>query len=333
MAKLTIPSEEYQVGGHAACPGCGAALAMRYLLKGLGPQAVVVIPACCWAVIPGAMPGTCLRVSTVFSSFESTAAMASGLKAGLRQTGRGDVPVVGFAGDGGTADIGIQALSGAAERNEDFLYVCYDNEAYMNTGIQRSGSTPAFSLTTTTPRGLEKHTPKKDLPMILDAHHIPYIATLNPSFPEDFVAKATKAARFKGTRYLHVLADCPTGWKHDPSQMVEVGRLATLSHYWPLFEIDQGRLRITWSPSNPIPVEKYLRSQGRFKNVTPEEIAQIQQTVDERWHALQERASRDQKSPERIEVPSETPASPVPHSVHPVSETVIVHPSEPFPSR
>lgn len=330
MAKLTIPSEELMVGGHVACPGCGAALAMRLLLKGLGPKAVMVIPACCWAVIPGAMPGTCLKVSTVFSSFESTAAMASGIKAGLRRTGRGDVPVVGFAGDGGTADIGIQALSGAAERNEDFLYVCYDNEAYMNTGIQRSGSTPEYSWTTTTPRGLEKRTSKKDMPMILDAHRIPYVATANPSFPEDFVAKAKKAASLKGTRYLHILADCPTGWKHDPSQMVEVGRLATMSHLFPLYEIEEGRLRITWAPSNPVPVEKYLRAQGRFKDLTAEQIEEIQAEVKARWDGLKAREAREKKAVEKEAAPPEVSAAPTPHPAAPVSETVYVKPSPPL---
>ena len=291
MAKLTIPSEELLTGGHVACQGCGAALAMRLLLKGLGSDTVLVIPACCWAVIPGPMPGSCLNVSTVFSAFEATAAMASGVKAGLRRTGRGNTTVVAFAGDGGTADIGIQALSGAAERDEDILYVCYDNEAYMNTGIQRSGLTPPAAWTTTTPKGLEKRTGKKDMPEIMAAHGISYVATANPSFPEDLVAKAKKAREMKGTRYLHILADCPTGWKHDPAKMVDVGRLATTSLIWPLYEIENGVFRITWAPASPHPVEKYLRSQGRFRQMSPADIEEIQRRVDARWKTLKARES------------------------------------------
>jgi pyruvate/2-oxoacid:ferredoxin oxidoreductase beta subunit len=230
------------------------------------------------------MPNTCLRVPTVLSAFEAAAAVASGLKAGLRRKGEGDVVVAAFAGDGGTADIGIQALSGAAERSEDIIYVCYDNEAYMNTGIQRSGATPEGAWTTTTPKGLEKKTPKKDMPSIMVAHRIPYVATLNPAFAEDFVAKVKKAVSIKsGTRYLHILADCPTGWKHDPSQMVEVGRLATMSRAWPLYEVENGKYRITWEPGRPVPVADYVKLQGRFSNYTPADIESIQKSVDERW--------------------------------------------------
>lgn len=286
MAKLTIPEPELMEGGHVACQGCGAALAMRLFLKGTGPNTALVIPACCWAVIAGPMPTTCLRVPTVFSAFEATAAMASGLKAGLRRKGKGETLVAGFAGDGGTADIGIQALSGAAERNEDMIYVCYDNEAYMNTGIQRSGATPPGTWTTTTPPGLAKTTPKKDMPGIMVAHQIPYVATLNPSFPEDFVAKVKKAASIPGTRYLHVLADCPTGWKHDPALMVEVGRLATMTRMWPLYEVVNGKYRMTWEPAQPLPVSRYLNLQGRYSQLSNEDKERIQTATDERWLAL-----------------------------------------------
>jgi pyruvate/2-oxoacid:ferredoxin oxidoreductase beta subunit len=290
VAKLTVPVAELMDPGHVACQGCGAALAMRLFLKAAGPDTALVIPACCWAVIAGPMPYTCLGVPTVFSAFEATAAVASGLKAGLRRTGRGDTLVAGFAGDGGTADIGLQALSGAAERNEDIIYVCYDNEAYMNTGIQRSGSTPPGVWTTTTPGGLAKTTSKKDMPGIMAAHEVPYVATLNPSFPEDFVAKVQKATKEKGLRYLHILADCPTGWKHDPSLMVRVGRLATQTNLWPLYEVEHGAWRITWEPGRPAPVEDYLKLQGRFQQMGPQDVARVQREVDERWRALKGRA-------------------------------------------
>jgi pyruvate/2-oxoacid:ferredoxin oxidoreductase beta subunit len=292
MSKMTVPEIELLDGGHVACQGCGAALSMRLFLKGAGPDTALVIPACCWAVIASSMPNTCLRVPTVLSAFEAAAAVASGLKAGLRRKGAGDVTVAAFAGDGGTADIGIQALSGAAERSEDIIYVCYDNEAYMNTGIQRSGATPPGTWTTTTPRGLDKKTPKKDMPAIMVAHRIPYVATLNPSFAEDFVAKVKKAVSIHGgTRYLHILADCPTGWKHDPSQMVEVGRLATWSRAWPLYEVENGKYRITWEPSKVVPVTDYMKVQGRFSGLTPENIDGIQKSVDERWLKLKALAS------------------------------------------
>lgn len=285
MSKMTIPALELMDGGHLACQGCGGALAMRLLLKGLGPDTALVIPACCWAVIPGPMPGTCLEVPTVFSAFESAASMASGVKAALRRRGL-NTHVVAFAGDGGTADIGIQALSGAAERNEDIIYLCYDNEAYMNTGIQRSGSTPQGAWTTNTAGKLEKTTNKKDMPSIMAAHGIPYVATVNPSYPEDFVAKIAKAGRIKGTRYIHALADCPTGWRHDPSKMVEVGRLATMSNVWPLYEVENGVWRITKAPQKPIPVAKYLEAQGRFAGMPAEAREEMQRRVDARYAAL-----------------------------------------------
>ncbi len=289
-AKLPLPAIELMSGGHVGCHGCGAALAMRHVLKALGPDTVLVIPACCWAVIPGPMPYTNLDVPVVFSAFECAAAVASGVKAGLRRRGLGSVHVVAFAGDGGTADIGIQALSGAAQRDEDILYVCYDNEAYMNTGIQRSGATPPGAWTTTTPGPLRTTTKrKKDLPLILAAHGVPYVATANPSFPEDLVRKAKKAASIPGTRYLHILSVCPTGWKHDPAQAIEVGRLATNSNVWPLYEIEDGVLRFTREPGKPVPVADYLKSQGRFSAMGPAEVAAAQKAVQEQWARLQGR--------------------------------------------
>ncbi|MDE1819430.1 MAG: pyruvate synthase subunit beta [Euryarchaeota archaeon] len=323
MAKLTLPERELVEPGHLACQGCGAALAMRLFLKGTGPDTALVIPACCWAVIAGPMPTTCLKVPTAFSAFEATASVASGIKAGLRRTGRGETLVAGFAGDGGTADIGIQALSGAAERNEDMIYVCYDNEAYMNTGIQRSGSTLPGTWTTTTPAGVGKTTPKKDMPAIMAAHAIPYVATLNPSFPEDFVAKVKKAASMHGLRYLHVLADCPTGWKHDPSLMVKVGRLATTSHLWPLYEVVEGAYRVTWEPSNPTPLEEYLKLQGRFAGMSPAEVASLKKMVEERWKALKARTTTGTlatgSSPPSSATVAPVPSSPSPRAPAPAS--------------
>ena len=286
---LRLPERELMAPGHLACQGCGAALAMRLVLKALGPRTALVIPACCWAVMPGPMPRTCLDVPTLFCAFECTAATAAGLKAGLRRAGQGDVTVVGFAGDGGTADIGLQALSGAAERGDDILYVCYDNEAYMNTGIQRSGSTPPGARTTTTPGTLRKEQPKKDMFAIMAAHGIPYAATANPSYPLDLLEKVRKAARPGGLRYLHILADCPTGWRHEPSAMVEVGKLATTSRVFPLLEVEAGVWRITKRVTRPTPVAEYLRAQGRFSDLDEDAHQAMQEAVDARWSWLEAR--------------------------------------------
>ena len=289
MAKLSIPEQELMFSGHLACPGCGAALAMRYLLKGLGPQTLMVMPACCWAVIGGAMPSTAVNIGLLDCAFEATGAAVSGMRAGLDALKVEGVQVVGFAGDGGTADIGLQALSGMLERRTDAIYVMYDNEAYMNTGIQRSGATPKGAWTTTTPTGAGmrgKEEAKKDVFAIVRAHDPAYAATANVAFPEDFVRKAKRAAGLEGPRFLHVLAPCPPGWKFDAQMSVEVGRLATETNVFPLMEAVGGELRLTRKPSVRTGVEAYLKAQGRFGHLAPEEVEAIQQAVDRRWAAL-----------------------------------------------
>ena len=214
MVRLTIPSQELMFSGHAACPGCGPALAMRLLLKGLGPRTLVSIPACCWTVIGTPYPTTALHVGVLDNPIESTGASISGLRAAADAMGMKDVNVVGFAGDGGTADIGLQALSGMLERRTNAIYVMYDNEAYMNTGVQRSGATPWGAWTTTTPTtsGLHgKPEAKKDVMGIVLAHRPAYAATLNPSFPEDFDRKVERARDIEGPRFFHIYAACPPG--------------------------------------------------------------------------------------------------------------------------
>ncbi|HUU07735.1 MAG TPA: thiamine pyrophosphate-dependent enzyme, partial [Thermoplasmata archaeon] len=241
MAKTTIPEEEYTYPGNTGCPGCGANLVMRYLLKGLGDKTVLSIPACCWAVMPGYWPSNCLKVPLLYSAFEATGAAISGIRAALDMKGVDDVTVVGFAGDGGTVDIGLQALSGAAERQTDAVYVMYDNEAYMNTGIQRSGSTPWGAWTTTTPVGSThdfKKEPKKDIMAIMLAHHVPYAATLSVAHPEDFVKKVKKAKEIRGFRFFHALSPCPPGWKLNPMKSIEVARLAVDTNVFPLYEVE-----------------------------------------------------------------------------------------------
>ena len=287
MARLTIPGQELMTPGHLGCPGCGATLAMRYLLKGLGPRTILSVPACCWAVMSGPFPRTCVEVPFLDNAFEATGASIAGLRAGLDVRGVKDVTVVGFAGDGGTADIGLQSLSASLERGVDAIYVMYDNEAYMNTGVQRSGATPWGAWTTTTPAGRPKSQEKKDVMAIVAAHRIPYAATACVAFPEDLVRKVEKAKSLKGPRFLHVLAPCPPGWKYAPEETVRLGRLAVDAKAFPLYEVIDGRYVINRKPGKRTPIAEYLKKQGRFGHLSEEQIERIQRGVDERWARLE----------------------------------------------
>jgi pyruvate/2-oxoacid:ferredoxin oxidoreductase beta subunit len=289
VIKDRIPREELMASGHVACPGCGGTLAMRLVLKGLGPKTIVTLPACCWTIISGPFPQSALSVPLLHTAFETTAATASGIRAALDMQGDKDTTVLAWAGDGGTFDIGLQALSGAAERNEDILYVCYDNEAYMNTGIQRSSATPWGAWTTTTPVGTPKSHPKKDLVAILAAHRIPYAATSTVAHPVDLIEKVQKAKAMRGTKFLHVLAPCPPGWRTSDEETIELARMAVRSRVFPLYEVENGtRWQLTGDhPGDP--VEPYIRKQGRFRHLTPEQIRVIQADVDARWDLLMRR--------------------------------------------
>jgi 2-oxoisovalerate ferredoxin oxidoreductase beta subunit len=289
MAKLTIPAQELMYSGHAACPGCGAALAMRLLLKGLGPRTVVSVPACCWTVIATPYPTTALGVAMMDNPIEATGASISGIRAALDAMGQKDVTVVGFAGDGGTADIGIQALSGMLERRTNAIYVMYDNEAYMNTGVQRSGETPEGAWTTTTPVEGDEHgkvEAKKDMMAIVLAHHPVYAATLNPSFPEDFERKVEKAKAMTGPRFFHIFAPCAPGWRFDSQKTIAIGRLATDTGVFPLYEVENGRYHITRKTGTLKPVSEYLTAQGRFRHLTPDDIAAVERHVQASWERL-----------------------------------------------
>lgn len=276
--------------GHNACPGCAAPLAMRYTLSVLGPKTIVAMPACCWSTIAGTYPRSSLQVPLLHTAFATAASVSSGVRAALDVLGQDDVQVLAWAGDGGTFDIGFQALSGAVERNEDIIYACYDNEAYMNTGIQRSSSTPWGAWTNVTPSGQPEAHPKKDIVEILAAHRIPYAATVSVAYPEDFRLKVERAKSLRGTRFLHILTPCPPGWKTPSELSVHLARLAVETKILPLYEVEQGTTyNITYQPRG-LPVEEYLRLQGRFKHLMDEEVAVIQARVDAEWEALQRRA-------------------------------------------
>ncbi|HIQ03827.1 MAG TPA: pyruvate synthase subunit beta [Desulfurococcales archaeon] len=286
-----LPKEEILLQpGHAACPGCPIGIGLRIVGKVLGKRTVIVVPACCTSIIQGPYPYSAIKVPLVNVIFAASAAVASGIASAFEAMGVRDVNVVVWAGDGGTADIGLQALSGAAERNDNIIYICYDNEAYMNTGIQRSSSTPYKAWTTTTVTGKQEF--KKNVPAIVAQHRIPYVATASIGYPLDFAEKLQKASKIKGFKYIHLLAPCPVGWRFDPSLTIEVGKLAVLTGLWPLYEVENGVFRLTsislglLDKSRRVPVEKYLRLQGRFKHITDEDIKVYEEYVDQLWEVL-----------------------------------------------
>ena len=285
--QVKIPDEEWMTSGHVACPGCAAPMAVRYALKALGDNTVLIVVASCWSIIAGPFPYTAVHVPLLHTLFATGGSVASGVKAGLEARGLKDTTVLTLAGDGGTFDIGIQALSAAVERNEDFIYMCYDNEAYMNTGIQRSSATPWGAWTTTTPVKHPKDQPKKDMVAIMAAHRIPYTATATVAYPEDLIRKVQKAKSIRGSKFIHVLAPCPSGWKSEPAQSVLLSRLAVQTCVFPLYEIEHGdRYTVDVWPKQKLPVTEYLRLQGRFAHLTPDAIAQVQECVDFEWDKL-----------------------------------------------
>ena len=286
--------------GHVACPGCGAPMAARYALKALGDNTVLIVVASCWSIIAGPFPYTAVQVPLLHTLFATGGSVASGVKAGLEARGLKDTTVMTLAGDGGTFDIGLQALSAAVERNEDFIYVCYDNEAYMNTGIQRSSATPWGAWTTTTPVRHPKEQPKKDMVAIMAAHRIPYTATATVAYPEDLIRKMQKAKCIRGSKFLHVLSPCPSGWKSEPAQSVLLSRLAVQTRVFPLYEVENGeKYTINVWPKERVPVEQYLRLQGRFAHLKPEDIQLIQENVDREWEKLVAKArASGQETPE-----------------------------------
>ena len=297
-----LPPFELFAEGHRGCQGCGEALALRQVLKVAGPNTIICSATGCMEIISSPYPETAWRVPWIHVAFENAAAVAAGVEAGIKilqkknRYREGKVNVIAIAGDGGTADIGLQALSGALERRHDFLYVCTDNEAYMNTGIQRSSATPYGASTTTSPTGKEsigQQTPKKNLPKIVAAHDVPYLATACPSYPLDLMNKTRRALDAKGPTYLHVLSPCPTGWRHGIDMAVEMGRLAVETGVFPLYEIVDGRLSLNIKMDERKPVIEYLKPQGRFRHLKPEDVEIIQRQVNEYYEQLIYRAECD----------------------------------------
>jgi len=283
---IEVPTAEYFPPGHTACAGCPGAAMLRQILKFLGPKVMMTNPASCSGYFARALEAPLCRCL-----FEAAAASGTGIRAALDVRGDKDTIVLVFAGDGGTHDIGIQALSAAAERNEDFIFACYDNEGYMMTGIQRSSATPAGAWTTTTPLPEAKKERKKDIVGIMAAHRIPYVATATIAYPEDLIRKVLKAKSIRGTRFFNLLTPCPTGWRFAPHLGVKLSRMAVESRVFPLVEVEDG---VRWSVQQPkqrIPVQDYIKTQGRFRHLGEADIEAIARGVDEEWELLLAKAS------------------------------------------
>ena len=284
MNKIDYADDGQFCSGHVACAGCVEALTMRVILNSVGKDAVGVVAPSCSAVILGGHPLSAARIPFLHGTLESAAASASGIKRALRAQGKDDTTVLCFAGDGGTYDIGLQALSSACERNEDILYVCFDNEGYMNTGGQKSSSTPSGAATGSTPLG--KTTQKKNLIEILAAHRIPYIATASPSDLNDLAAKMKKAKSIRGTKVLIVLIPCLPGWGVADNDAVATARLAVESGVFPLLEIEGG-LHVTLKAARkPGTIDAYLARQKRYRHLSDANRAALQAEVDANWARL-----------------------------------------------
>jgi len=293
-----LPTEELFTSGHRLCAGCGAGIIMRMTMKALRGPTIVVSATGCAEVASTIYPYTSWKLSWVHVAFENAAAVASGIEAAykaMRRKGMWDkhVDIIAIGGDGGTFDIGIQALSGALERGHDFLYICYDNEAYMNTGIQRSGATPHGAATTTSPAGRKipgKPEFKKDLIGICVAHGIEYAATASPAYWNDYITKVRKGLEVEGPAVIHVFSPCPLGMRHDPSKSIELARLAVQTRYWPVYEVENGKYRLNIKVPRPKPLVEFLKMQGRFRHLfQPEfrhEIDALQKWVDENWKRI-----------------------------------------------
>ncbi len=280
-----VPEKEPFAPGHRACVGCGEVLALRLAAKAFPDNVIVTMATGCMEVVSSQYPHTSWRVPWIHTLFENAASTASGIEAGnkalVRKGRREDIgtKVIAMGGDGGTSDIGLQALSGALERGHDLLYICFDNEAYMNTGIQRSSSTPYGASTTTSPAGkvsIGQKTWKKNMPAIAAAHGIPYVATASHSYPFDLIEKVRKGIAVSGPAYIHIYSACPTGWRSKPELSVKLGRMVVQNGIFPLYEIENGQYKMRGKDAKLKPVDEYLKLQGRFRHLSDDTIAEIQ---------------------------------------------------------
>jgi len=301
MSETTVTENKHVFApGHRACIGCAEALAVRMVTDVLGENVIISNATGCMEIVSSQLPYTSWNVPWIHTLFENNSAVASGIEAGLKAMVRKglsdlkDTKIVAMGGDGATSDIGIQALSGALERGHNMMYVCFDNEAYMNTGIQRSSATPYGATTTTSPAGKQsigQITWKKNLPAIAAAHNIPYVATACPSYHKDLEKKIKKAKEVQGPAYVQILSPCPTGWRCAPENAIAVGRLAVQSGMFPLYEVENGKYNITVKPGALKPVSEYLKSQGRFRHLSEADINKIQERVNLEWANLQKLAA------------------------------------------
>jgi len=284
---VNLTEEEFVYPGNRACSGCGLSIIYKIGLKALGKNTILVVPPSCLTVLQGLYPVSTTKLPVVNVTFASTGAAATGVRGAMKALQKEGINVVAWAGDGGTGDIGIQALSGACERGEDIIYICYDNEAYMNTGVQRSGTTPQGVLTTTTPiKG--KLQQKKDVPAIIAAHGIGYVATASAAYPLDLYDKVKKATTLPGPKYIHVHSPCPPGWSFESRYTIKIGKLAIQTGLFDLYEIENGRFQLTGASKKLMgkerkPVTDYFATQGRFKSLDKDLVAKVQAQIDAKW--------------------------------------------------
>lgn len=291
-----LPEYEGFASGHRACQGCGTVLPLKLALKALGPNTIAVSTTGCMEIISSPFPYTSWKIPWIHVAFENSASVASGIEAAIKAlkrkgkiSKRQKINVVVFAGDGATFDIGLQFLSGALERGHDFIYICLDNEAYMNTGVQRSGATPYGAHTTTSPGGKVikgNITWKKDIMGIVVAHNIPYAATASPAYPMDLMNKVKKASLINGPSFIHVFSPCPTGWGCKNENSLLIAKLAVETRIFPLYEVIDGRYVLNKKVDKPKPVEEYLKLQRRFRHLTPEQIEFIKKRVNEEYEKI-----------------------------------------------
>ena len=295
MLKLELPDESMLCSGHAACPGCVDALSVRHVLAALGPKTMAIVPPSCMAIIAGPQPYSSLRIPVYQPTLEASAAAASGLRRALDTRGERDTEVIVLAGDGGTYDIGFQCLSSAAERNESFIYFCLDNEGYMNTGAQKSSSTPHLASTGSTPAG--KTSRKKNLTEIMAAHEVPYAATASVGFLPDLIRKVEKAKSMRGTRIITLLIPCLDGWGLADDAGVTAARYAVECGAFPLYEVEYGRTYTLNHAAKTRPVRDYLALQRRYRHLSAADTSTLQGEIDEGWSRLMRHVAASPPAP------------------------------------